>query len=122
MRAIRSLSFGTYVRLLGVLVLIGFVILYVHFQARNLLQGPLIELTSEYVPLQHERNVGITGKAHNIVKLTLNGREIHTDESGAFTQTLVLPNGYTIMELSAQDRFGRTTSILRKYVYVPSEV
>ena len=119
MRTIRSLSFGTYVRFFGILVLITLTVLYVHFQARNILEGPLIDLTSEYVPVQHERSVGLAGKAHNIVKLTLNGREIHTDESGAFNQTLVLPNGYTIMELTAQDRFGRTTSVTRTYVYVP---
>lgn len=119
MRTLRSISFSTFIRLFGGIVLLVSIIWYVQFQARNILEGPSIALTSEYIPVQHERSVDLTGNAHNIVKLTLNGREIHTDESGAFTQTLVLPNGYTIMELTAQDRFGRTTSLVRKYVYVP---
>ncbi len=119
MRTLRSVTFGTFLRFfIGVLLLVG-IIWYVQFQARNILEGPTIALTDEYTPVQYERSVDLVGNAHNIVKLTLNGREIHTDESGAFTQTLELPNGYTIMELTAQDRFGRTTSVVRKYVYVP---
>jgi cytoskeletal protein RodZ len=119
MRTIQSLSFSTWIRFFGIVVLIGTIAWYVQFQARNILEGPTIDLTDEYVPVQHERHVDLTGNARNIVKLTLNGREIQTNESGEFTQTLVLTNGYTIMELTAQDRFGRTTSVQRTYVYVP---
>lgn len=119
MRTLRSIRFSTFIRLFGGALLLISVTWYVQFQARNILEGPSIALTSEYVPVQHERSVSLMGNTHNIVKLTLNGKEIHTDEAGAFAQTLVLPNGYTIMELTAQDRFGRTTSVVRKYVYVP---
>ena len=119
MRALRSISFSTSIRFIFGMVLLVGIVWYVQFQARNIIQGPTINLTSEYVPLQHERSIGLVGHAQNIVKLSLNGREIHTDESGVFTQTLVLPNGYTIMELTAQDRFGRTTSLQKTYVYVP---
>ena len=119
MRALRSISFSASIRFFGAMLLLVGIVWYVQFQARNILEGPTIALTSEYAPIQHERSVDLVGIAHNIVKLTLNGREIHTDESGAFTQTLVLPNGYTIIELTAQDRFGRTTSLQQKYVYVP---
>jgi hypothetical protein len=119
MRTLRSISFSTFIRLFGTIVLFFGILWYVQFQARNILEGPTISLTGEHVPVHHERSVVLMGNTENIVKLTLNGREIHTDASGAFTQTLVLPNGYTIMELTAQDRFGRTTSVERKYVYVP---
>ena len=122
MRAIRSLSFSTWIQFLGIMGIMMSIAWYVQFQARNILEGPTLDLTNEYVPVQHERRVDLTGNAQNIVKLTLNGREIQTNESGDFIQTLELPNGYTIMELTAQDRFGRTTSIIRKYMYVPSDV
>lgn len=116
---IGSLNLGTTIKFIGITLLSGLILLYVHFQARNLLMGPTVALTDIYTSIQHERSIILKGNAHNIVKLTLNGREIHTDESGEFTQTLVLESGYTIMELKAQDRFGRTTSLVRKYVYVP---
>ncbi len=102
-----------------IVTLIGFVVWYVHFQARNFLQGPAVFLDETGGTLHHERVISLTGNAQNIVKLTLNGREIHTNEQGEFVQRLVLEDGYTIMTLDAQDRFGRTTSLTRSYVYVP---
>jgi len=92
---------------------------YTYFQARNLIQGPSITLTSNPEVVQHERSLRIAGSAHNITALTLNGLPIHTDEAGTFTHTLVLENGYTIMTIAAEDRYGRVTSITRPFVYKP---
>jgi hypothetical protein len=95
------------------------VFIYVQFQARNFLQGPSISLDEIGGTLQKEQAIPITGKAQNIVKLTLNGREIHTNGNGDFAQTLILEDGYTIMTLEAQDRFGRKTFLTREFVYLP---
>lgn len=94
--------------------------LYVTYQARNLLQGPTITLTGPYTPIQHEDIITFTGTTKNIVKLTLNGREIHTQPDGTFTQELVLEHGYSIISLNAHDRFGRETAAVREYVYYAS--
>lgn len=101
-------------------MLIVLLVWYVLFQARNFLNGPVITLNDTASPLHHERIITLEGTARNIVKLTLNGKEIHTTEDGAFRQPLVLESGYTIMTLHAQDRFGRTTSITREFVFVPA--
>ncbi len=113
------ITLGTCIRFALTCALIGFIVWYVHFQARNFLQGPAITLEDTGGALHHERTISLMGNTRNIVKLTLNGREIHTDESGVFAQELVLEDGYTIMTLSAVDRFGRSTSLTREYVYVP---
>jgi len=120
MRFIRSLNLtlGSCIKFTGIALLLIAIVFYIHFQARNLILGPTITLSGSYEPVQHERIIMLTGTARNIVKLTLNGREIHTDEQGAFTQPLVLENGYTVASLNARDRFGRTTSLTREYVYV----
>ncbi len=89
---------------------------YVLFQARNFILGPSIVLTREPSPIQTERVVEIQGTAKNIVKISLNGREIHTDETGVFREKLVLENGYTIMTLMAKDRFGRETTLERGFL------
>jgi hypothetical protein len=115
----RALTLGNVLRGLAILGLVLMVVGYVHFQARNFIQGPAISLDGEYSPVQHERRLTLHGNAENIVKLSLNGKEIHTDKEGVFTHELVLENGYTIMSLTAEDRFGRMTSIVREYVYVP---
>ncbi len=93
---------------------------YVLFQARNLLMGPSITLeTAESGSIQHERTILLEGMTRNIVSLTLNGREIHTDETGVFSERLVLENGYTIMTLRAEDRYGRERTLSREFVYTP---
>jgi hypothetical protein len=89
------------------------------FQARNFINGPVIELEGTYDVVQHERVVPIRGTAQNIVKLTLNGREITTDKEGVFSEEIVLESGYTVMTLEAFDRFGRETEVTREFVFTP---
>ena len=113
-----TLTLGKILRVLGVILLVVILLWYVHFQARNFLAGPSISLDDTHGVLHHERSITLTGTTHNIVKLTLNGRDIHTNEAGAFKEILVLESGYTIMTLEAKDRFGRTTTHTEEYVYV----
>ena len=95
-------------------------ITFILFQARYLIIGPQITITSEPVGPQNEREVEIAGTAHNISHLWLNGRQIYTDVNGTFEEELILENGYTTMTLRAEDRFGRSTEITRTLVYSPS--
>lgn len=118
---IYSLTLGTLLRFLGIGIGIALLVWYIHFQARNLLTGPTITLDDTGGTIHHTHSVELTGSASNIVKLTLNGREIHTDEAGVFREHLVLENGYTLMTLVAEDRFGRTTSLTREFVFIPEE-
>ena len=92
---------------------------YACFQARNLIQGPSVVLQSEPEIVQTERAITLVGTAENVVVLRLNGREIHTNEAGVFEHTLVLENGYTIMTIEAEDRYGRKTNLTRTFVYKP---
>lgn len=114
-----NLTLGTFLQLSGIFVLVALIIFYVLFQARNILQGPNITMTDVYTPKQHERSLTLTGTTNNIVQLTLNGKEIFTNEEGSFSHTLILEDGYTITSLRAHDRFGRKTSVIQEYVYVP---
>ncbi len=93
---------------------------YAGYQARNLIQGPSITLLGEFGSVQTERGVTLVGKARNVVVLRLNGREIHTNEEGYFEHTLTLENGYTIMTIEAEDRYGRKTNLTRSFIYQPS--
>ncbi|MFZ2253409.1 MAG: hypothetical protein WAW13_04570 [Minisyncoccia bacterium] len=115
-----DITLGKALRIASIFFIVSLIVFYVQFQARNIIQGPALTITNTLPSIQHERRITINGTAHNVVKLTLNGKEIHTDEDGAFSHTLVLENSYTIMSLNAQDRFGRTTSLIKEFVYVPS--
>lgn len=114
-----TLTLGTCLRFIGIGALILLILWYVHFQARNFLQGPLILLDDTGGVLHHEKTILLKGTTKNIVKITLNGKEIRTNEAGEFEHMLVLENGYSITTLTAEDRFGRTTSITREFVYSP---
>ncbi len=95
-------------------------IFYTLFQARFMIQGPQITITQGIPVSSNERIVTIAGIAKNITKITLNGRQIFTDEYGGFTEALVLENGYTIATIAAVDRYGRETSVAQPVVYTPA--
>ena len=115
----KELTLGNSIQPLSILILVVVVAFYVQFQARNLLSGPTILLQNES-GVTEEEVVIISGNAQNIVELHLNGKTIHTNEQGDFRELILLPQGYNIVTVSAEDRFGRTTSLTREYVYKPA--
>jgi hypothetical protein len=92
---------------LVVLVLIGG---YALSRSWNLLAGPLIVIDT---PTSGETlksgYVIMAGEAKRIATLTLNGRQIFTDASGNFRESLLLLPGYNIIVVEAKDKFGRRT-------------
>jgi hypothetical protein len=115
-------TLGFVLKTVSILLLSSFIIGYVLFQARSFLNGPVITLEGADTVVHTERTITLHGTAYNIVKLTLNGREITTDKDGLFSEQLVLEKGYSITTLEAYDRFGRRTTISREYIFVPTEL
>lgn len=116
---ISTFSLHGFLKILFYALLIGFIVWYGHFQARFFIEGPKLTLTSPTVEVSNERIISVTGSTENITDITLNGRSIHTDAFGNFTESLVLENGYTIMTVEVRDRYGRTSSLSRGLVYEP---
>lgn len=114
----RSFTFRALVIYILVAVCIAVFVAYVLFQARFIIAGPVIVLTNENGVAQTEKKIVLEGTASNIVRMSLNGRQIYTDTDGNFKEALVLENGYTIATLQAEDRYGRKTNLTRKFVYV----
>ncbi|MFT5849265.1 MAG: hypothetical protein ACI9H6_000066 [Patiriisocius sp.] len=94
---------------------------YALFQARFILAGPEVAFINQPETLQSSRQVILEGNAQNIVRMTLNGRQIYTDKSGYFNETLVLENGYTVATLQAHDRYGSSSSYTQEFVYAPEK-
>lgn len=90
------------------------------FQARAFLTGPLLTVDSPvaYTTLSTGALL-VTGTAHNVSKVTLNGEPIYTDEHGTFKERLLVPNGYAIIEVAAENRFGRRTEKRLPFFGVP---
>ncbi len=109
--SLRTVMYG-----IGVSLVCFLVVYYIAFQARHIITGPTIILTEKSAPLVVTPTIVLSGTTENITSLSLNGRAIYTDDAGAFQETLVLPMGYTIVTLSAKDRYGRIRSLERIYV------
>lgn len=95
---------------------------YIVYQARFMIQGPSIVLLNEPPRVLNEHFVTIAGQAQNITRINLNGRPIFTDQAGYFAEAMMLENGYTIATVAATDRYGRTTEVIREFMYVPASV
>ena len=104
---------------LGAFLIVMFVFAYVLYQARFILIGPEVVLTDPPKTVQEVRVIDLHGRATNITHLSLNGREIFTDEHGYFKEALVLENGYTVATLVATDRYGRATEVVTPFVFTP---
>lgn len=115
-RVLSRLSLRTVLRVIGVFLLFSCILGYVLFQARNLIEGPILTITEEPTNPISTRMITIRGIAKNAVYITINGKEMFVDHEGNFTKTLVLQDGYTIMKLRAEDRYGRETTVTREYV------
>lgn len=105
----------------GILLLVGIVFLgYLSWQGRFLLLGPSVTFSEVPATAQAERVVTLAGTADNIVRITLNDREILTTPDGYFREAIVLENGYTISTITAFDRYGRQRSYTHEFVYTPA--
>jgi hypothetical protein len=98
--------------LIVVILLVG----YTLFQAKNLIRGPVLLISEprdgETVPYEV---VAVKGTTENVSALTLNDSPIYIDKEGNFSEKIVASVGYSIVKLSAKDRFGTT---ITKYLHL----
>ena len=98
-------------------VVVGFLGIYFLYQARGYLLGPRITLDSPAPgEIIHNSYLKVEGQALNVSSLSLNGRQIFTDERGFFSEGLLLARGYNIIELTATDKFSRVRKEKREVI------
>lgn len=97
------------------------ILIYAYFEARNLLYGPQIELAHSGAITVHEELVAISGTVENVTEITLSGRPVFIDDTGLFTEELLLAEGVNRFVFEARDRFGNTTRETLQIVYQPRE-
>lgn len=111
-------NFPFFLKIFSLFAALVIIIGYSFFQAKNLIDGPLVEISypSNGASL-HDSLVEIQGKAENIVKISLNDRPIHIDQQGVFKEKILLSSGYNIIKVDASDKFGRNTDKILEVVY-----
>ena len=81
------------------------------FEARRLIEGPVITIESPVDgSATSSTGVIIAGTAENISFLTINDLPYYTDKAGHFSELLSIPPGFTVLTVRAVDRFGRRTA------------
>ncbi|HYC83482.1 MAG TPA: hypothetical protein VEB60_03000 [Candidatus Paceibacterota bacterium] len=107
-------------KLIFIIVVFTGVASYALFRAYNLIAGPSLEIQE---PISGstvtDPLITIKGTAKRIAKLSLNNRQIFTDEEGRFDETLLLAEGYTILTVRTEDRFGRKVRKTIELIYQP---
>ena len=106
----------TYIAL-GIFFLI--VAAYAYYEARGLLFGPSIMVSSEITQV-YDPFVTIKGRAERIASLSMNGNIISVTEDGVFEEPYLLNPGYNRVVLEASDKYGRTRSRTIEIGYTPS--
>ena len=93
-----------------IITLFLLLITYSLFQARFLILGPQVWITSPRDGSVVENPlIIIEGRAKNAAWISLNDRQIFTNENGVWEEKLLVSDGPSIMTVKARDRFGRET-------------
>ncbi len=95
---------GKYVGTLLALVILG----YTAFELKDVASGP--NLVIDY-PRNGARVsaglISVKGTVRRVSDLEINGSKLFTDLQGRFTKDILLSDGYNVIEVRAQDKFGR---------------
>ncbi len=111
-------SANWYVRVFFGLVFVGVIAFYTVLQSEDFARGPEITILSPASGiLLNEPLVEIQGEALRVSDITLNGNPIFIDESGAFSETILLVSGLNIIKVEAQDKFERKVSKTLELLY-----
>ena len=103
---------------LGIFFLV--VIIYAYYEARGLLFGPSISVSSGTTAIVETSYILIQGQAARIASLSMNGDPIQVTETGAFQEPYVLSPGVNRIVLDAKDKYGHTAEKVLEIVYTPS--
>jgi len=94
------------------IIIIFFIVVvgYALFQSRFLILGPRVNITyPEDGAIVSSGLVVLEGTAKNVAWITLNGRQIFTNEEGHWSEKLLVSPGLSTATVEARDRFGRET-------------
>ena len=107
-----------YIKIITIIFLIIVFIGYTTYEIQKVILGPQIEVLSpKNGSLVSNSFIEISGIAKNIKEISLNDRNIYTDEQGNFKEQLLLAYGYNVLVLKASDKFGRKIERIVEVIY-----
>lgn len=83
------------------------IVAYSLYQGRFIIFGPQVWIDNiQDGATVVDSVITIMGRAKNVAWLSLNDRQIFTDENGFWSEKLVLAQGLSIITIKGKDRFG----------------
>ena len=89
---------------------------YFLFQANDYLFGPELMVASPQDGETIHGSVVVRGTTNPSVRLTINGYETYSDQEGVFEERFPFGQGFHIIEIVVENRFGREARITRNIV------
>jgi hypothetical protein len=103
----------------GVILLLVLLI-YTFARTKDLLFGAGLTLSQNKSAVNGSEILTLSGVAKRAKELSINGRPIPTELSGAFTDTLALVPGYNIVSVRSKDILGRVSEKTFATYYTPN--
>jgi Glucodextranase, domain B len=111
-------TFGFYIKWSIGLAIFLLIAIFAYFNSRNLVEGPVISIDSpKNGELEHTNLISITGTVKNASAVWIDDRKIFLDQNNHFNEKLLLPLGYTIITIKAENRFGTSAQKTLTVVY-----
>src|SRR3989338_1091553 len=117
---LRRIHFLVTPKLIRNFVLAGLLIIflaYLGFKVKGMFAPPWLDI---YSPTQNlvtaENIIAISGQTQKETILKINGQKVLADNSGLFSETVVLQPGTNLIEITAQKKHGQPTKIYRQVV------
>lgn len=102
----------------SILLVLG-ILGYIYYQMNDYLKGPILVLTEPADnSTLYQNDVLIKGYAQNISYISMNGRQIFTDQTGQFSEEILLAKGFNVVEIVVEDKYGRKNQQTLKLVYL----
>ncbi len=113
-------SLKTSVKILSFALIISVALGYAYYQTRDYLKGPVLELYApENGSTHHIGTVVVEGFAKNISYISVNDKQIFTDQEGNFNEKILLAEGYNVIKISSKDKYQRENQKVLEVVYTP---
>ena len=101
-----------------VLFVFAVIVIYAIWNGRHLILGPQIDIISPEDGARVTREtLTIKGVIKNGSFISLNGRQIFTDQEGLFSEEILPYHGYNIVEIIIEDRFRKKKVKIIRFHY-----
>ena len=96
---------------------------YAYRQSRDYILGSRVIINEPHNgSLITDESIIVNGNAQNIAYISLNDSPIFVDSKGDFREKILLLDGYNIISVKAQDRFGKKTEKSVEVIYHAKEI